>query len=63
MMDTLAAAYAEAGEFAKAVAMQKRTVPYFERTLDMTPLARMLVRERLHCYEEGRAWHGLPPFE
>ena len=55
ILDTLAAAYAEAGRFADAVATAKQAV------MLAVPEQKAAVEERLKLYESGKPFHEAPP--
>jgi hypothetical protein len=58
LLDTLAAAYAEAGRFGEAVATAKRALN-LPATQNNQPLAEA-IQTRLKLYEANAAYHGKP---
>ncbi|MEZ5460270.1 hypothetical protein [Dokdonella sp.] len=54
VLDTLAAAYARAGDFAKAVSAQKKAIGLIPET--EIRVRRLIFEERLERYESGRPW-------
>ena len=57
-MDTLAAAYAEAGRFTDAVSMQTKAISMIPENYDAKESARFKVR--LQCYKEHKPWREQP---
>ncbi|NJL30100.1 MAG: tetratricopeptide repeat protein [Thermoanaerobaculia bacterium] len=59
--ETLAMAYAEVGDFAKAVGIQKEVLEMAKATGDVAQLEPL--RERLALYESGKPWRAGSPME
>lgn len=59
--ETLAMAYAEVGNFAKAIEIQKQVLEMAKETGDVTQLVPL--RERLALYERGQPWRAGSPME
>ena len=59
--ETLAMAYAEAGDFAKAIETQKQVIEMAKCTGDIAQLEPL--RQRLAFYESGKPWRAQSPME
>jgi hypothetical protein len=57
-MDTLAAAYAEAGRFADATAMQSKAISLIPKDYDAKESAQF--KARLQSYKEQKPWRERP---
>lgn len=57
-MDTLAAAYAEAGRFADAIAMQSKAISLIPKDYEATEIAQF--KARLQSYKEHKPWREQP---